>query len=135
MREIKFRAWDKIEKRMIYADEAIKSKDLLAIGLHGLPISVDRDSFKENEIIGWNRDHNLIPMQYTGLKDKKEIEMYEEDIVLTKDGRKAIIEYSDVYASYFLDYIGWCETELIDDSMELEVIGNIYDNSELLDEV
>lgn len=72
--------------------------------------------------------------QYVGLKDKKEIEMYEGDIVLTKDGRKAIIEYSDVYASYFLDYIGWCDNDFLFDTMELEVIGNIYDNPELLKE-
>jgi hypothetical protein len=79
---------------------------------------------------------NLI--QYTGLKDKNRKEIYEGDIVncfddLGKNDLPFIIEYKRarfVLTSAHEKLEGW---DL--DSQKVEVIGNIYENSELLKSV
>jgi uncharacterized phage protein (TIGR01671 family) len=155
-REIKFRAWDKIDKKMRYEqdvnDGCSEWPMLLAVGFHGLPICVDKDCFKDNEIIAWNRDHNLELMQYTGLKDKNGKEIYERDVV----ARRNVAVWED-----FIDAKGekWsrCTNKKIDELGvitynneftrfetgnakiwlghydDIEVIGNIYDNPELIE--
>src|SRR5690242_17133192 len=103
-RAIKFRAWDKRERRMIYADEIVNSKSLLAVGFHGLPIAVDRDSFKGDEIVGWNIDHYLDLMQFTGIKDKQGREIYEGDILHLEDTEIGILEWQGI--GYVIIYEG-----------------------------
>jgi len=138
MREIKFRAWEKREKRMIYAEEAKDSKTILAVGFHGLPIAVDSGSFRDDEIIGWNIDHRLELMQCTGLKDCKGKDIYEGDILGLDDPEddecrfKWIVEYG--YSGFRVVPIGDTgnvafRSRLWDDFI---VIGNIYEHSTLL---
>jgi len=72
-----------------------------------------------------------ILMQYTGLKDKNGKEIYEGDIVVTKgtsmSGKKW--DHKPKTVVFDPDY-GYC---LLKSSLITDVIGNIYENPELLE--
>jgi len=79
-------------------------------------------------------------MQSTGLFDKKGVEIFEGDIVDYK-GRKAVIKWHGSYASFiyrFVDELQKRNTEwkpLYLAYMKCEIIGNIYEDRELLEEL
>lgn len=135
MREIKFRVWNKFERKMYKVGE-IKWNCFL----ENTNISV---FIHDSLLCGYTKKHSseecdtaaLELMQYTGLKDKNGKEIYEGDIVeFYEVGRmwKAKIGYDS--GAFTVDFGGsftflcGCYTE---DSL-FEVIGNIYDNKELL---
>lgn len=91
-------------------------------------------------------------MQYTGLKDKNRKEIFESDIVKCVDKNSgiefiAIVEFGNPNGEYNwgwqlrhikgdkpnLDILLWVEME--DSGATCEVIGNIYENPELLNEL
>ena len=67
--------------------------------------------------------------QYTGLKDKNGKEVYEGDIVIAS-GSIWELQYSPPFCCYILR--GGKHDSFIPQDEELEVIGNIYENPELL---
>lgn len=107
MRELKFRGWIRYQKRMIYAD-------IDTLNNWSVPYS------------DWSE-----VMQYTGLKDKKGRLIYEGDILdyqwksSTRD--LLVVEWSNQDACFF---IGGVKTDYA--VAYGEVIGNIYENPELL---
>lgn len=88
-------------------------------------------------------DEVTMLMQYTGLKDKNGIEMYEGDILKTNK-RVGAVEWKDLEACYTMTYrdgrVTVYRTLSADEGDETgyycswcEVIGNIYENPELLE--
>jgi len=75
--------------------------------------------------------------RYTGLNDKNGKEIYEGDIFKWEDNTFGYIKYKD--GSFYLKiaeiYSPWLRVIKHELENELEVIGNIYDNPELLQEV
>ena len=96
MREIKFRAWDKIEKRFISQN---CDGYFPTITLQGTPFTF------EGMTTGFKVLKNLEIMQYTGLKDKNGKEIYEGDIVQESVG-KTIVEYGIQEIDAF-EGMGW----------------------------
>lgn len=78
-------------------------------------------------------------MQSTGLKDKNGKEIFEGDVVDYK-GREAVIKWHGSYASFiyrFVDELNKRSAEwypLYLAYLKCEVIGNIYENPELLED-
>lgn len=80
-------------------------------------------------------------MQSTGLKDKNGVEIFEGDVVITSKGAIGYVAYLQQEAGFVVvlkksDYrLGHRNTgESYDVATAHEVIGNIYENSELLEE-
>ena len=121
----RFRAWDDWRKRMSVVDR-------IYIDTKGVRLYDDFGEYWRNF-----RDAKL--MQSTGLKDKNGKEIFEGDIVDYK-GRKAVVKWHGSYASFiyrFVDELQNRNTEwkpLYLAYMKCEIIGNIYENRELLED-
>lgn len=135
MREIKFRAWDKDEKRMIYLANNMGSQTHLQLNNHSWGV-FEPDSEDYYGIASANSNLGDILMQYTGLKDKNGNEIYEGDIVKC-DYFTGIVDYRENAGLYLIgnEKEGKAIT-FFDIQMSkaiVEVIGNIYENPELLE--
>ena len=122
MKDIKFRVWDNERNAMFNS----KSVD---IDFFEGKIEITSDTIRYDEVYTDEiKDFEL--MQYVGCKDKNNKEIYEGDIVKTKEHTGQII-YSK--GMFFIDVKGDFYLPIYNVSEFMEVIGNIYENPDLLD--
>lgn len=128
MRQIKFRAWDERRKKMWSADEMGQDQLTLSPDGRGF-INVNGTSTRLSTYLPF-----LIPLQYTGLLDKGGKEIYEGDLVRFK-GLEKIVYIGEVYWNdkklHYSVQGELCHCALKIDE-KYKVIGNIYENPELL---
>ena len=79
------------------------------------------------------KNDDFIIMQCTGLEDKNGKLIYEGDIVEDALMNRFTITFNEEYLSYLLTNIKTNEQMVFYPNIKLEVIGNIYENPELLE--
>jgi len=150
MRELKFRAWD-LNKKKMHRDVNINTSH------HSYPINFS----SEGVTVSSKYTSAFAVMQFTGLKDKSGKEIYESDIVRFKHGEQGKDEFNEktetvsfLHGSFCLGSTslgGWYNDKdgniserlshfqqtinRIDfyyRDFDLEIIGNIFENKELL---
>jgi uncharacterized phage protein (TIGR01671 family) len=141
----KFRAWDKKHGIMVYCEEEA-SRDQI----HEYEALYDWDEdygcWEYKCLSGLEsliRDDNFVLEQCTGLKDKNGKLIYENDLIKCPSGiyRIAVDDFGLWTAIYnnnpFKDVAEWSdivkEYAFNQNDVELEVLGNIHENADLLE--
>lgn len=132
----KFRAWISTEKRMVETDDLLgidyENEEIITQEIYfesGLPVERDIDNYDFDDIV---------LMQSTGLKDKKGKEIFEKDI-LDYNGRKVVVKWHGSYACFIYEFVDELKNRTAEwqplylSYYHFEVIGNIYENSKLLE--
>jgi hypothetical protein len=122
MREIKFRAWDKENEKMMKVS---------SLHLENKEISV-----KENGTFRLFRMQDL--MQYTGLNDKNGKEIYENDLISCNKHKNIVVFFEG--GCFKVKYLRnstttiTCTLNSFLEKYKCKISGNIYEHPELLEE-
>jgi len=127
MRQIKIRGWSEAHNEWVFGN--------LVQGNY-----TDGSKFCHIEIADANehRVYQVAPKlvgQIIGLKDKHLVEIYKGDIISDSTGRLMLVDYNNELASFCLKSKGWAFLHYFGeavDASKTEVIGNVYQNPELL---
>ena len=122
MREIKFRAWDKENEKMMKVS---------SLHLENKEISV-----KENGTFRLFRMQDL--MQFTGIKDKNGKEIYENDLISCNKYKNIVVFFEN--GCFKVKYLRnstttiTCTLNSFLEKYKCKISGNIYEHPELLEE-
>jgi uncharacterized phage protein (TIGR01671 family) len=126
MREIKFRCWDLKRNKWHTPTEWGEEPADAYIGYGTIPE------------IGFRSNYSYVWLQYTGLKDKNGKEIYEGDVVWIQwnftDEYLESNKYQKPFVVEFRNYEYAPFSRYLPSPLDTEVIGNIYENPELLKE-
>ena len=147
MREIKFRGKSTTSGKWVHGmlttlkDLGAEMQDMIIIKKEGVFNEGSASPF----FMKWDYIHKDTVGQFTGLKDKSGKEIYEGDIISVNGKYPKLIRYIDEWASYCLANLTDLDCDLktsywqqvspcwwTDYKREIKVIGNVYDNPELL---
>ncbi|MDU1966879.1 MAG: YopX family protein [Clostridium perfringens] len=150
--DIKFRVWDKTSDSMLYQDDfervEIDTKNKM------VTLIAEEESDKSHYVLDYEDGIEAEIMRYTGLKDKNGKEIYEKDIVKVTINNKTfnawivfemgsfMIANDDI--TYYIDdnwndnvkclsELAWEQEEFEDRIYCLEVIGDTYQNIDLIE--
>ena len=141
MDEIRFRAWDKVNNSW-YQFERFEDGSTHD-GASWFAISGDGKMYSYKVGVGYIENEDLKPVQFTGLRDRAGVEIYEGDVVRMFDhppsddawdllvewenGKFILTGMADL-GEYFGDLSDWFDCE-----WRVLVIGNRYENPELME--
>lgn len=123
MEPIKFRVWDVVNSEWFDTTTVVMSQDGRLHFWHMYKKTLEPLDEK-----------TYIPVFFTRLKDKNGEEIYEGDIVKMNGSEKNWeVAYEEHYAAFgFTEEDDWSFLNAYDMEREAEVIGNIYENPELI---
>lgn len=122
MRDIKFRAWVNNSKKF----EAI---EFIGAGQKTFPVYTKGNKY-------WFPMQGILE-QYTGLKDKNGVEIYEGDIICQQMRfveTNGVIFWQEDKSRFSVNLDGFITTVTKPQERSYEVIGNIHENADLLEE-
>lgn len=133
-RQIKFRVWNNKDKEWLHGPN--KEPSLDGINLIGENILFG-NFLNEVKIEDLN---DIVALQFTGLKDKNEKEIFEGDIVSVFSNTQKSQVFWEKDCGFWALYIHFSshrdcvpEMELLSNHLKsVEVIGNIFDNPDLI---
>jgi len=142
MKELKFRAWHKKLKcwgKSCIGIDFDKLEATFGLGVrylyfHNKEIDELPTALASEKVDILNAQDKVIIVRYTGLKDKNGKKIYEGDIVRYSDRYTAVVVWK--HAGFELDFIEKTESLItwyyLPNGDVLEVLGNIYENPELI---
>lgn len=117
-RQLKFRAWDKLEKRFFYPDKGYQGHYVLT--LNGRFQNLQNGSGGDEYVV----------QQWTGFIDRNGKDIYEGDFL--GENFDPIMFYDGKFVTNLQGARLFDLEEFWEDGQEPEIIGNIFENSELL---
>lgn len=126
MRDIKFKVWRSDDKKMY---KPTFNQRFLMFTDGFIPVAQGLTANPDYEI------NEATLLQYTGIKDKNGTEIYEHDIIThSNDGMIGVVTWSPGLYRFVIENLEQTEiiADLCDYDADPEVLGNIYENEELL---